>query len=48
MICSEELYWRRVKNLYRAWQTAEHPDFKRMWEDKLQEMMKQVDKVSFI
>ena len=48
MICNEELYWRRIKNLYRAWQNAEDPDFKRMWEDKLQELMKQVDKISFI
>jgi len=48
MICNEELYWRRIKNLYRAWQNAEDPDFKRMWEDKLQELMKQVDKIVFI
>ena len=37
---SEELYWKRIKNLYKAWQVAEHSDFKRMWEDKLHELMK--------
>ena len=37
---SEELYWRRIKNLYKAWQMAEHSDFKRIWMDKLQELMK--------
>ena len=37
---SEELYWRRIKNLYKAWQIAEHSDFKRIWMDKLQELMK--------
>ena len=38
------LYWRRVKNLYKAWQEAEDPDFKRMWMDKLQILMSRVDK----
>ena len=39
MIYNEELYWRRIKNLYKAWQEAEDPDFKRVWMDKLQELM---------
>ena len=43
---SEELFWRRVMNLYRAWQNAEHPDFKRIWMDKLQLLMQGVDKSS--
>ena len=29
-------------------QEAEHPDFKRMWMDKLQTLMQQVDKATFI
>ena len=37
---SENLYWKRVTALYNGLQNAEHPDFKRMWEDKLQELMK--------
>ena len=44
MIYNEKLFWRRAKNLYKAWQEAEHPDFKRMWMDKLQTLMQQVDK----
>ena len=48
MIYNEELYWRRIKNLYKAWQTAEDPDFKRLWMDKLQALMQQVDKATFI
>ncbi len=43
---SEQLFWRRVMNLYRAWQNAEHPDFKRIWMDKLQLLMQGVDKSS--
>ena len=43
---SEELFWRRVMNLYRAWQNAEPPDFKRIWMDKLQLLMQGVDKSS--
>ena len=37
---SEDLYWKRVMALYNAFQRAEHSDFKRMWEDKLHELMK--------
>ena len=37
---SEDLYWKRVMALYNAFQSATHPDFKRLWEDKLQELMK--------
>ena len=48
MIYNEELYWKRIKNLYKAWQEAEDPDFKRVWMDKLQALMQQVDKATFI
>ena len=48
MIYNEKLFWRRVKNLYKAWQEAEHQVFKRMWMDKLQTLMQQVDKANFI
>ena len=44
MIYNEKLFWRRAANLYKAWQSAEDPDFKRMWMDKLQTLMQQVDK----
>ena len=37
---SEDLYWKRVTALHNALQNAEHSDFRRMWEDKLQELMK--------
>ena len=37
---SEELYWKRVMALYDAFQSTTNPDFKRLWEDKLQELMK--------
>ena len=37
---SENLYWKRITALHNALQNAEHPDFKRMWEDKLHELMK--------
>jgi hypothetical protein len=40
----EKLFWRRVKNLYKAWQEAKHPEFKRIWMDKLQTLMQRVDK----
>ena len=48
MIYNENLYWRRIKNLYKAWQTAEDPDFKRLWMDKLQALMQKVDKANYI
>ena len=48
MIYNEKLFWRRVKNLYKAWQEAEHPDFKRMGMDKHQILMQQGDKSNFI
>ena len=37
---SEDLYWKRVMALYNAFQNAQDSDFKRLWEDKLQELMK--------
>ena len=40
-----DLFWRRVKNLYKAWQEAEDPDFKRIWMDKLQLLMQGVQGV---
>ena len=42
---SEQLFWRRAKNLYLAWQNAEDPDFKRIWMDKLQELMRSISRV---
>ncbi len=42
-----ELFWRRAANLWKAHQTAQDPDFKRIWMDKLQSLMqgiKGVDK----
>jgi|TARA_B100000214_G_scaffold354894_1_gene312151 hypothetical protein len=42
---SEQLFWRRAKNLYLAWQNAEDPDFKRIWMDKLQLLMQGVQGV---
>ena len=33
------LFWRRVSNLYRAWQNAEHEDMKNIWYWKLIELM---------
>ena len=37
---SEDLYWKRVMALYNAFQRTEDTDFKRLWEDKLHELMK--------
>ena len=34
------LFWRRAANLYKMYQGAEDPDFKRIWMDKLQELMR--------
>ena len=36
----KDLYWKRVMTLYNAFQDATNDDFKRMWEDKLHELMK--------
>ena len=33
------LFWRRVSNLYYAWQNAEHKDMENMWYWKLIELM---------
>ena len=33
------LFWRRAANLYKMYQSAEDPDFKRIWMDKLQQLM---------
>jgi len=35
-----DLFWRRAANLYRMYQGAQDPDFKRIWMDKLQELMR--------
>ena len=43
-----ELFWHRAANLYKMYQGATDPDFKRIWMDKLQTLMQQVDKVTFI
>ena len=42
-----KLFWQRAANLWKAHQSAEDPDFKRIWMDKLQSLMqgiKGVDK----
>ena len=36
----EDLYWKRVMTLYNAFQSGTNPDFRRLWEDKLHELMK--------
>ena len=36
----EDLYWKRVMALYNVFQRAEDTDFKRLWQDKLHELMK--------
>ena len=33
------LFWQRAANLWKAHQAAQDPDFKRIWMDKLQELM---------
>jgi len=33
-----DLFWHRAANLYKMYQGAEDPDFKRIWMDKLQEL----------
>ena len=35
----EDLYWKRVMALYNAFQDATNDDFKRLWQDKLHELM---------
>ena len=42
-----KLFWHRAANLYKMYQSAKDPDFKRIWMDKLQSLMqgiKGVDK----
>ena len=36
----EDLYWKRVMALYNVFQRTEDTDFKRLWQDKLHELMK--------
>ena len=48
MIYNEKLFWRRSLKIYTKHGKAEHTDFKRMWMDKLQTLMQQVDKATFI
>ena len=40
-----DLFWRRAANLYKMYQCAEDPDFKRIWMDKLQELMRTISGV---
>ena len=35
-----ELFWHRVANLYKMYNKTDDPDFKRIWMDKLQELMR--------
>ena len=39
------LFWHRAANLYKMYQGAEDPDFKRIWMDKLQELMRSISRV---
>ena len=39
------LFWRRAANLYKMYQGAEDPEFKRIWMDKLQELMRSLQVV---
>jgi len=43
MSYSMNLFWRRAANLYKMYQGAEDPDFKRIWMDKLQELMRKFE-----
>ena len=38
-----ELFWHRVANLYKMYNKTDDPDFKRIWMDKLQELMRQIE-----
>jgi|TARA_B110000211_G_scaffold230450_1_gene290020 hypothetical protein len=40
-----KLFWHRVSNLHKMYESAKDPDFKRMWKDKLQELMKDLKKL---
>ena len=40
-----DLFWNRAANLYKMYQGAEDPDFKRIWMDKLQELMRSISRV---
>jgi len=39
------LFWRRAANLWKAHQSAEDPDCKRIWMDKLQLLMQGISGV---
>ncbi len=39
------LFWRRAANLCKMYQGAEDPEFKRIWMDKLQELMRSLQGV---
>ena len=40
-----DLFWHRAANLYKMYQGAEDPDFKRIWMDKLQLLMQGISGV---
>ena len=40
-----DLFCRRSANLYKMYQGADDPDFKRIWMDKLQELMRSISRV---
>ena len=40
---NNEIFWHRVTNLYKMYETATDPDFKRIWMDKLQELMRKFE-----
>ena len=40
-----DLLWHRAANLYKMSQGAEDPDFKRIWMDKIQELMRSISRV---
>jgi len=40
-----KLFWHRAANLYKMYQGAKDPDFKRIWMDKLQELMRGLKKL---
>ena len=50
MIYNEEVILAKsIKNLIQSMaRLLKHPDFKRIWMDKLQTLMQQVDKATFI
>ena len=40
---NNEIFWQRVTNLYKMYETATDPDFKRILMDKLQELMRKFE-----